>query len=575
MIYKFFRNLYIILIIILFIGINTTNSQAATDHIILLAVTETGTEMIGSTADIQLEIVPGNGRVFLDTFPLTKLDTQMSTRFAKEVACSYYNIDCEKFDFIYTVRANAPIIGGPSAGSAITILTAAMLLNKEIDDSVAITGTINSGGIIGQVAGVKEKIDAASKKNITTVIIPKGTRFFTKVNYTKNLTIDSNITIDLVEYGEGLGVKVIETSFLSEAMQSFTGIKPRRFDEEVIVSSNYNKTMKMVAYNLCNRTDMLQSNLVFIDSKNYENAINLSIRGKKAFNGGDYYSAASYCFGSNVALRYYYLNQTSPDTLNIKYRLLEEIDKFSLDFSEKELKTISDLQTSIIVNERIQEAIDILKKINESDDYSNTAYALERFYSAESWSKFYGTGTTELILDNKALEESCIKKLKEAEERYQYANILFPNYFDDTKEEINKAFEELEKGDYEMCLFKASKAKAQSNVFIGLIGNSEDNIDDLIESKHIAIKQIIIDQTKKEKFPILGYSYYEYSYSLKDHDKYSSLLYSEYALELSDLDIYFKNKDNSQIQFLPDNVLILFGGIIIGLIIGSFRRKRL
>ena len=66
----------------------------------LLAVKDTETGFKGSTATLKLEIKEGSGRVFLDTFPLTKLDTQMSTRFAKEIACGYIDDNCNNYDFI-------------------------------------------------------------------------------------------------------------------------------------------------------------------------------------------------------------------------------------------------------------------------------------------------------------------------------------------------------------------------------------------------------------------------------------------------------------------------------------------
>jgi len=41
----------------------------------------------------------------------------------------------------------------------------------DLDPSAAITGTINSGDVIGVVSGLKEKIEAASRENITIPII--------------------------------------------------------------------------------------------------------------------------------------------------------------------------------------------------------------------------------------------------------------------------------------------------------------------------------------------------------------------------------------------------------------------
>src|SRR3989338_9929009 len=147
-------------------------------HTTLLAAQELNGTLVGSTADAFLEIQDGRGRVFLETFPLTKVDTQISTRFAKEISCNYFDIDCSDADFIYTIRSDAVIIGGPSAGAAIAALTTAGLLGLELDEDVAVTGTINSGGLIGPVGGIKAKIDAAAGAGLNKVLIPLGTRMY-------------------------------------------------------------------------------------------------------------------------------------------------------------------------------------------------------------------------------------------------------------------------------------------------------------------------------------------------------------------------------------------------------------
>src|SRR3990167_593472 len=70
----------------------------------LLAVQEENGKFIGSDADLYLELKPGSGRVFLETTPLTKLDTQLSTRFAKEIACDHFDMDCGGYDFFFTIN---------------------------------------------------------------------------------------------------------------------------------------------------------------------------------------------------------------------------------------------------------------------------------------------------------------------------------------------------------------------------------------------------------------------------------------------------------------------------------------
>src|SRR3989338_4195875 len=77
------RLIFLIFIAILLMPV----AFAKQGHMKLLAVRETETGYEGGIADLYLEIKPGSGRVFLETFPLTRTDTQMSTRFAKAIAC--------------------------------------------------------------------------------------------------------------------------------------------------------------------------------------------------------------------------------------------------------------------------------------------------------------------------------------------------------------------------------------------------------------------------------------------------------------------------------------------------------
>src|SRR3989338_3788335 len=146
-------------------------------HMKLLAVSDTEDGYKGITADLYLEVQLGEGRVFIESFPLTKMDTQISTRFAKEIACSELNLDCDSYNFFYTIKADTALVGGPSAGAAAAVLTAAILQGDEIDESIAMTGTINSGGLVGPVGGLKEKIAAAQKRGLRKVLITEGERY--------------------------------------------------------------------------------------------------------------------------------------------------------------------------------------------------------------------------------------------------------------------------------------------------------------------------------------------------------------------------------------------------------------
>src|SRR3989344_9559610 len=99
-----------------------------------------------------------------------------------------------------------------------------------------------------------------------------------------------------------------------------------------------------------------------------------------------------------------------------------------------------------------------------------------------------------------------------------------------------------------------------------LFGVESGQYENIIERKLEIVKNSIAKQSSKGVFPILGYSYYEYANSLKESDIFSALLYSEYALELGNLDIYFKESNGNKFNFNIDRKLL--GVFIAGAAIG-------
>ncbi len=539
----------------------------------LLAVREANNE--GSAADLFLEVRSGTGRVFIETVPLTKFDTQISTRFAKDIACDYLNRDCSRYDFFYAINADAPIIGGPSAGAAISVLTAAVLEGVKIDEDVSITGTINSGGVIGPVGGLKAKIGAASEANIKTVLVPQGERFLKELN----------LTLDLTDYAKKYNIAVVEVGDLTGALYYFTG---RRFKEDkkgFEVNKEYENTMQFLAKDLCNRTEKLKKEIDESEEKDStenftakeEKAANLSTKGKEAFEEEAYYSAASFCFGANLEYREILLKLNRYDNFIL---VDEEILDIEDAVDDIPINTISGLQTYIIVKERLKDAFNSLENAKESyeegEDYeASLAYAIERIYSARSWSVFFDIKGEEFDLDKENLMQSCMNKLSEAKERYNYAKLYFPDTLEGSKKELDDAYEDFKNDDYELCLFKASKVKAESDVVLSVVGVAENQIETVLENKLKIVKNVMAEQQEKGMFPILGYSYYEYANQLRENNKISALLYAEYALELSNLDIYFnRDKKFESISDIDNERLMLFlGGIVIG-VMAVFLIKR-
>ncbi|MEM4242972.1 MAG: S16 family serine protease [Candidatus Woesearchaeota archaeon] len=547
-------------------------AQSGTIKLLALAEDSSGISF-GAVADLDLRIEPGKNRVYLETVPLTKITTQISMRFAQQIACKELDIDCSDKDFYFTIRALPGIVGGPSAGSTASVLSASLIAGLELRNDTAITGTINSGGIIGPVGGLKEKITAAAKAGITRVLIPMGT-----ANSTDS---ETNKTTDLVEYGNLLGIEVIEVSTILEALEEYTGRNFTRVPANLTIEPDYQETMKSVAGVLCNRTGQIReslerhrgdANTTMLE----EEALNMSARAKAAFGNSQYYASASFCFRSNVGYKQAWALQRRWAKNDIE-RALAELNKRIADYSaaidSRNISSITDLQTYMVVKERLLEAKNLLADTGGNGTAENIAYAEERLYSAKIWARFFDSNDAKYSVSIPSLRDSCAAKISEAEERINYVRSFLPDALDDARAELDRAYKDLASGNYTLCLYKASKSKAQSDVILSVIGVEAARVDDLIDLKREIAKEAIARSQQKGIFPIIGYSYYEYSGSLKEMDKYSALLFAEYALEFSNLDIYFpktNSKTTTLWQRIEPHFLWIIAGAILGIIISMF-----
>jgi uncharacterized protein len=550
-------------------------------HMKLLAVRETETGYEGGIADLYLEIKPGSGRVFLETFPLTRTDTQMSTRFAKAIACDFAEKDCDDTDFFYTITADSAIIAGPSAGASIAILTVAMLESLKLNEDYAITGTINSGGLIGPVGGLKAKVEAAKKAGLKKAFIPAG-EIMARID---------NTTVDLNNLSRELGIEIIEISTLSEGVREFTGREISRQFKKIDISREYTDTMKSLARELCDRSNKLRADALKINysgnvSALKETAQNLTSKGKWAFEKLTFYSSASYCFGANVEYSTMLIlskNLSVDGAANEIADVKKDIAEFKAKVEKQDRKTITDLEAYIVVRERLaeaeesaQQALELLNRTNRTERIARTlAYAQERISSANSWASFLGKSGKAFNLNRDVLKKSCQNKISEADERKQYVELYIPNSLDNVKNSIERANSELERGNYELCLSIASRAKADVDIILSVFGVDNSQYKNLVERKLDIVKNNIAREASKGIFPILGYSYYEYANSLKDTDLFSALLYSEYALELGNLDIYFKESDGKAKSIVIDKKLagIFLIGVFVGAVAVSLARK--
>lgn len=183
----------------------------------------------GTNTVLTVEASKGTGRTLTDIDNLLFwADTQHSIRIARRVAENITLKRSEDYDIVYTIKANASLIGGPSAGAALTMATIAVLDGKKLNDSIMITGAINHDGSIGPVSGILEKAIAAKSAGAILFLVPllqsRDVIYETSENCetfgsTEVCTIETKPKKINVEQEAGIEVREVET--VEDAMKYF------------------------------------------------------------------------------------------------------------------------------------------------------------------------------------------------------------------------------------------------------------------------------------------------------------------------------------------------------------------
>ncbi len=138
-----------------------------------LAWTPTG----GDILFIESTYMPGAGKLTLTgqlgDVMKESAEAAMSYVRSKSKALNIPLQDFTKYDFHIHVPAGAIPKDGPSAGVTMAMSLLSLLTGKSVRPDVAMTGEITLRGRVLPVGGIKEKVLAAKRAGITTLILPK------------------------------------------------------------------------------------------------------------------------------------------------------------------------------------------------------------------------------------------------------------------------------------------------------------------------------------------------------------------------------------------------------------------
>jgi len=125
----------------------------------------------GDILFIEATKVPGSGKLIL-TGQLGDVMKE-SVQAALTLAKMLIGDSLDKTDLHVHVPAGATPKDGPSAGVAMYLALVSLLLDRPVRSDVAMTGEISLRGLVLPIGGVKEKVLAALRAGIRTVMLPK------------------------------------------------------------------------------------------------------------------------------------------------------------------------------------------------------------------------------------------------------------------------------------------------------------------------------------------------------------------------------------------------------------------
>jgi uncharacterized protein len=478
----------------------------------------------GAVINISVTVTPGKGRVFVSTTPYTQIDMQGSAQLAALTACDVLGIDFMNYDFFFTIEAESPIVGGPSAGGVMTVATISALKNLSLRNDVFMTGMIYPDGFIGPVGGIPYKLKAASENGAKVFLVPKGQKIVyveERVEEKKGPFIfisRKTKPVDLVAYGNSLGVKVYEVETIEDALMYYTNYTITKSQSNLNLSK-YSDLLKRLAEKMKKDTMDLYTTVKNTGVEGIEKAEEFIREGDESYQRGYYYTSTSQYFTAKIELRYLYYTyriKSDEDLIHEFASVEEEINSTKNYLLAQKQIGVESFQLFGAAQERVTLAENYLYSARTSNNLENSlrylALSKERVESAKVWLSLLETVNEDIPLKTDELKKRAQFYLGQAESLVVYASQIggYTNLIEEADKSIELSRKQLGEGFYAGSAISAIDSITKASLSIELI-NADENI---IKSKNEVSRQSAksaLGEVEKIVTPVLPVAYFEYA----------------------------------------------------------------
>ncbi|MEN8077721.1 ATP-dependent protease LonB [Clostridioides difficile] len=140
----------------------------------LMEIEATAKKVIGRKGELKISGIIEEEEITMSNRKVKRKSTAYSSiQNVLTALNNIFDLKCDEYDIHVNIPGGIPV-DGPSAGIAIASAVYSAIVNKPIDNKIAMTGEISLLGAVNPIGGVNAKILAAKKAGATRVIIPEA-----------------------------------------------------------------------------------------------------------------------------------------------------------------------------------------------------------------------------------------------------------------------------------------------------------------------------------------------------------------------------------------------------------------